>query len=149
MAVCEHTDFIFPMQADLYYPIVEQDAFGEVKKQWVLDRTIACNFSAAGNAGKEEVTPNANISIQKVLIGRSRTDIKTSSVNEPYDINNVIITNLKDMNCNPIYIESSGVRKNKSTIFEVATHEPVLGPFGNVEFYSLVIRRSENQGVDV
>jgi hypothetical protein len=53
--ICESTDFIFPMQADIFYPIVEQGAYGNVKKQWIQDRTIACNFNAAGSATKEDV----------------------------------------------------------------------------------------------
>lgn len=147
--ICESTDFIFPLQADIYYPIVEQDAFGDVKKQWVIDKTIACYFGAAGSAGKEEVVPNANISIQKTLVGRTRSNILISNRDNPNAIVNVIITNIKDANCNEIYVETSGPRKGRSTIFEIASHDPVIGPFGNVEFYNVTIRRSENQGVDV
>ena len=46
-------------------------------------------------------------------------------------------------------METSGPRSGKSTIFEVATQEPYVGPFGGIEYYNLVIRRSENQAVDV
>ncbi|NBO79311.1 MAG: hypothetical protein EBV27_06760 [Actinobacteria bacterium] len=55
MVICETPDFAFPMLADVYHPIVEQGAYGNVKKTWVLDRTIACSFNAAGTAFKEEV----------------------------------------------------------------------------------------------
>jgi len=34
-------------------------------------------------------------------------------------------------------------------LFEVATYEPFTGPFGVVESYKIVIRRSENQSGDV
>ena len=61
MACGDKTDFIFPMEADIYYPIVEQGALGNVKKTWVLDRTIACSLTAAGTANREEVKPNVNI----------------------------------------------------------------------------------------
>ena len=37
----------------------------------------------------------------------------------------------------------------KSTIFEVATNDPFVGPMGNVEYYKLVIRRSQNQAGDL
>ena len=39
--ICEATDFMFPMQADIFYPLVEQGAYGNVKKTWVQDRTVA------------------------------------------------------------------------------------------------------------
>ncbi len=36
MVVCEDTDFIYPMKADVYYPIITQGDYGQPKKQWVL-----------------------------------------------------------------------------------------------------------------
>jgi hypothetical protein len=147
--ICESTDFMFPMQADIFYPVVEQGTYGNVKKTWIQDRTIAANFSAAGSAGKEEVKPNVNITQDTILVGRARSDIRISSLDAKNSVTNVLITNIKDRNCNEVYIETSGPRAGKSTIFEIATQEPFLGPFGNVEYYNLVIRRSENQAVDV
>jgi hypothetical protein len=149
MVVCETTDFAFPMQADIYHPIVEQGAYGNVQKTWILDRTIACSFAAAGGAFKEEMTPNVNITQEKLLIGRSKTDIRVSSLEAKNSIMNVIVTNIRDQNCNEIYLETSGPRAGKSTIFEIATQDPFVGPFGSVEYYKLIIRRSENQAVDV
>jgi hypothetical protein len=147
--ICEEPDFIFPMQADVYHPLVEQGAYGDVKKTWILDRTIACSFASAGTAFKEEMSPNINITQDKILLGRTKTDIRISSLEGSNSITNVIITNIKDKNCNEIYTETSGPRAGKSTIFEIATQDPFSGPFGNVEYYKLVIRRSENQAVDV
>lgn len=147
--ICEESDFAFPMQADVYHPIVEQGAYGNVQKTWVLDRTIACSFAPAGTAFKEEVVPNINITQEKILIGRCKTDIRMSSLEARNSITNVIITNIKDKNCNEIYKETSGPRSGKSTIFEIATQDPYAGPFGNVEYYKLIIRRSENQAVDI
>jgi len=149
MACGDKTDFIFPMEADVYHPIVEQGALGNVIKTWVLDRTIVCNLAPAGTAWKEEVKPNINITQDGLLMGRVKDDIRFSSRDSRNAITNVIITNIRDKNCNPLYIETSGPRAGKSTIFEVATNEPFSGPFGNVEYYKLVIRRSENQAADV
>ena len=147
--ICEEPDFAFPMLADIFYPIVEQGAYGNVKKSWFLDRTIACSFNPAGTAFKEEVTPNINITQEKLLIGRIKTDIRVSSKDGLNAITNVIITNIKDKNCNEIYLETSGPRAGKSTIFEIATIEPFTGPFGNIEYYKLIIRRSDNQGTEI
>lgn len=149
MAICESPDFAFPMQADVYHPIVEQGPYGNVKKTWILDRTIACSFAPAGTAFKEELVANVNITQDKILLGRARTDIRVSSLDAANSLTNVIITNIRDKNCNEIYTETAGPRAGKSTIFEIATQDPFAGPFGNVEYYKLVIRRSENQAVDV
>lgn len=147
--ICETPDFAFPMLADVYHPIVEQGVYGNVKKTWILDRTIACSFASAGTAFKEEVVPNVNITQDKILLGRVKTDIRLSSLEAGNSLTNVIITNIRTKNCESIYTETSGPRSNKSTIFEIATQDPFSGPFGSVEYYKLVIRRSENQAVDI
>jgi hypothetical protein len=146
---CNTNDFMFPMQADVYYPIVEQAAYGNVKKQWVHDRTIICNLTFAGSAFKEEVTPNLKIKQESLLVGRVKADLRVSSRNSATAITNVVITNIKDQNCNEVYLETSGPRAGKSTIFEIATQEPLVGPFGSVEYYKVILRRSENQAVDI
>lgn len=143
------TDFIYPLLADVYYPIVQQGGYGNIKKQWVLDKTIACSFSAGGSANKEDVKPNVNITLDSILIGRTKNDIRISNGQVANAITNVIITNIRDASCTPVYVETAGPRAGKSTIFEIATQEPTLGGFGSVEYYKLVIRRSENQAADV
>lgn len=147
--LCELTDFIYPMKADIYYPIVSQGAYGEVKKQWVLDRTVGCNFTIAGTAYQEDVKPNVNITKENMLIGRVKSDIRISEKNNPNSITNVVVTNIRDKYDNQIYLETSGVRSGKATIYEVATNDPILGPFNEVEYYKVILRRSENQATDL
>jgi hypothetical protein len=149
MSCGELTDFVFPMQADVYYPVVDQGSLGNIKKTWILDKSIAISVNPAGSAFKEEIVPNVDITRDMLLIGRVKGDVRISSRESGNAITNVIITNIKDKNCNSIYTETSGPRSGKSTIFEVATQEPFVGPFGGIEYYNLVIRRSENQAVDV
>jgi hypothetical protein len=98
---------------------------------------------------KEDVKPNVNITQTSLLLGRVREDIRISDRQDSNAITNIIITNIRDRNCNQIYMETSGIRKGKPTIFEVATNEPFIGPFGNMEYFKLVLRRSENQAVDI
>ena len=137
------------MLADIYYPIVDQGPYGNVKKNWIHDKTIACNFSSAGSAFKEDVKPNANITQDTIMLGRAKTDIRFSTNQDQNSITNVIVTNIKDKTLNEIYVETAGPRAGKSTLFEVATVEPFTGPFGSVEYYRIVLRRSENQAADL
>jgi len=149
MTVCETPDFMFPMQASLYHPIVEQGDFGAIKKQWVLDRTFACTLSSGGSAFKEEVKPNVNITQNSLLVGRTKSDIRISSRKEKNSLTNILISDIRDQEGSLVYMETSGVRSGKGTLFEIATYEPFVGPFGVVESYKLVIRRSENQSGDI
>jgi hypothetical protein len=66
-----------------------------------------------------------------------------------YEITNIVVTNISDKNGNPIYLETSGPRKGQSTIFEIATIQPFNGPFNRVEYYKIILRRSENQGTAI
>jgi hypothetical protein len=147
--VCEKTNVIYPLLADVYYPTVEQSAYGDTRKTWMLDATIACFFAPAGRKYLQEVSTNPNITIDNSLVGRTRSDIRISSRAAATSITNIILTNIRDTNGNPIYIETAGVRAGKSTVFEIATNEPIVGAFGKVEYYKVVIRRSDNQAVDV
>lgn len=149
MTVCESPDFMFPMQASVYHPIVEQGQYGAIKKTWVLDRVFACSFSSGGSAFKEEVKPNVNITQNSVLVGRTKSDIRISLLESKNALTNILITDIKDQAGNLIYMETSGPRSGKGTLFEIATYEPFTGPFGTVESYNVLIRRSENQTGDV
>ena len=149
MTTCESTDFLFPMLADVYYPLVEQGAYGNVKKNWVLDKSIACQLNSAGTANKEEIKPEVKLLQDTSLVGRVRTDIRFSSDQERNSLTNILITNVRDKNDNVIYLETSGPRSGQPTIFEIATFDPLVGPFGNVEHYKVVLKRSENQGSDI
>ena len=130
-------------------PNIEQGQYGAIKKQWVLDRIFACNFTSAGSAFKEDVKPNVNITQHSLLVGRAKSDIRISSLDSKNALTNILITDIKDQEGNLIYMETSGPRSGKGTLFEIATYEPFVGPFGVVESYKVVIRRSENQTGDV
>jgi hypothetical protein len=148
MESCEDTDFMYPMKADVYYPIVEQGAYGNFQKTWVFNKTIICNFSKDGTVD-EEVKPNVNITLKKVLMGRTKRDIRFSQENNADAITNVVITNIRTRTDVPLYIETSGVRAGKSTIYEIESQSPIIGPFGDPDYYALAIRRSENQASDI
>ena len=149
MECCKSTSFLYPLLVDVYYPIVEQSAYGNVKKEWILDKTVAASLGPAGSSSKEEIKPNVSITQKSILIGRTNTDLRISSRDASNATTNVILTNIRDSSNNYIYNESSGPRSGKPTIFEIATIEPFVGPFGSIEHYSIVIRRSENQAAEV
>jgi hypothetical protein len=98
---------------------------------------------------KEEVKPNVNITQDIILIGRVKEDVRISNSEDKNAVTNVLITNIRDRWETPIYLETAGPRAGKSTLYEVASNEPAIGPFGSVEYYKLTVRRSENQASDI
>ena len=150
MTGCESSlDFMFPLQVDVYYPIVTQEGYGNVKKQWVFDRTVSCYFSTPTSRAKEENLPEAKIITDSVLVGRVRSELTKTSRGENNSVTNILLSNIRDRDGVVIYNESSGPRSGLSTIFEVATFVPSVGAFGGIEFYKAVLRRSENQAADL
>jgi hypothetical protein len=140
---------MYPLTMDIYYPIVAQAAYGNVQKQWVLDRSVPCAFTASGLKNKKDIQTEAKIDIDNAIVGRVRKDIAVSARGELSSLTNIIVTNIRDINGNIIYNESSGPRAGKATLFEVATFNPTVGPFGGTEYYKVILRRSENQAADL
>ena len=147
MINCEVADFIYPLYADVYYPIISQGAYGEIKKAWVFDRTVACNAAIPGGAGKEEIKPEVFLQYENKLVARTRSDLRYSSNDASAAVTNVLITNVRTAHGELIYKETAGSRAGKGTIYEIATLEPFLGPFNNIEYYKMLWRRTENQAV--
>ena len=146
---CDKVDFIYPMLADVFYPGIDQSPYGDVRKSWMLDKVVAGNFVYAGSKNKQEVVVNPAIIQDQLIVARVRSDIRISENKANNSITNILITNIRDRFDVPLYVETAGVRAGKSTLFEVASCDPQVGPFGSVEFYQLVLRRSENQGTNV
>jgi len=147
MVSCELTDFKFPMLADVYHPTVEPGAYGGVSKNWILDRTIAGNFIRAGAETKEELIVNIDLTQDSLLIARIKTDLRVANSQENNGLTNIIVTNIRHTDGTLYYSESSGKRKGQGTLFEVATQQPFVNPFRKIEHYTVILRRSENQGI--
>jgi hypothetical protein len=147
MISCDTTDFIYPMKADIYYPIITQNSYGQPNKEWVFDRTIVCNATTVGGAGDVELKPDTFLQYDGKLVCRSRSDIRVSSNESENAITNILITNIRSKTDIILYKETAGPRTGRGTIYEVGTLEPFVGPFGNIEYYKMLWRRTENQTV--
>jgi hypothetical protein len=135
------------MKADIYYPIITQNSYGQPNKEWVFDRTIVCNATTVGGAGDVELKPDTFLQYDGKLVCRSRSDIRVSSNESENAITNILITNIRSKTDTILYKETAGPRTGRGTIYEVGTLEPFVGPFGEIEYYKMLWRRTENQTV--
>jgi hypothetical protein len=147
MECCPETDFLYPMKADVYHPIIKQTQYGQATKNWVYDRTIICNATSVGGAGTEDIKPETFLQYENKLIARTKQDPRTASTGADNAVTNILITNIRDNQDKLIYRETAGPRAGRGTIYEVATVEPFTGPFNNTEYYKMLWRRTENQTV--
>lgn len=144
---CDTPDFMYPMLADIYYPIIKQSEYGKAVKEWIFDRTITCNIESISRKAKEEMTPAVFLQYEGKLIGRTRSDIRTSSKNENNAITNILLTNIRLPGDNLVYRETAGPRSGRGTIYEIGSCEPFIGGLQTIEYYTMALRRSENQTV--
>lgn len=144
---CCGSDFLFPMRVDIYYPKVEQNMYGQITKDWSFDRTINCSF-LQDKLSKEDIPAESYVHPKDRLIGRIQIDPRFSTTKEPYPISNILFVNIRNEYGDLIYMETSGEREGKGTIYEVVSLDPFVGPFNNIEYYNLILRRTENQGVE-
>lgn len=142
---CESPDVVYPMKADLYYPVITQSQYGQPKKDWVYDRSIILNATPLGGLKKEEIQPATFLQNDGQLLARIKKDPRISSSGSGNALTNILVTNIRDRGDKVIYIETAGSRAGKGTIYEIATVEPFTNPFGEVEFYKVLLRRTENQ----
>lgn len=147
MDSCDTTDFMYPMKADLYYATIKQNEYGQPKKSWVYDRTIVCNATPLGGASKEEIKPDIFLQNNGQLIARTKSDPRVSSQEANNAMTNILVTNIRNSSDVPIYKETAGPRSGRATIYEFATVEPFIGPFGDIQYYKVLWRRAENQSV--
>lgn len=151
MTCDEKTDLLYPLLADVFYAMTEQTPYGNVTKTWVFDRTIAIASNPAGRRFNRDIdTNNGKVELQNSIIARVRKDITQSpSTEQFYSMSNILIANIRTKSNDYVYNESSGVRSGLSTLFEVSTSNPIVGAFGETEYFKLVLTRSENQAIDL
>jgi hypothetical protein len=138
---------MYPMMADIYYPVITQTDYGQATKKWVLDRTIILNATPVGGAGQEDIKPEIFLQYDNKLVGRVKEDPRISISNGSNAITNILVVNIRNAQEVLIYKETAGVRAGRGTIYELGTVEPFTGPFGSVEYYKMLLRRAENQTV--
>jgi hypothetical protein len=138
---------MYPMKADLYYAIISQSEYGQPKKTWIYDRSIVCNATPLGGASKEEIKPEVFLQNNGQLVARTKNDPRTSSQESNNAITNILVTNIRNANDDILYRETAGPRSGRATIYEFATVEPFIGPFGDIQYYKILWRRAENQSV--
>lgn len=142
---CDTVDFLYPFFADVYYPTVTQTPSGKIKKEWTLDQTIICNAANVGGAGAEEIKPEAFIQHEGKLIARAKLDIRITENGTRQSATNVLITNIRNCEGNVIYQETAGPRAGEGSVYELGTIEPFVGPFGTIEYYKMLWRKTDNQ----
>jgi len=146
MLPCDATDLYFPMLADVYYPDITQGQYGEITKSWNIDRTIAAHIEPFPKKSGE-ISPQIFLQYKDLLIGRTRYDLRLPSYSGSTSeaLTNIMITNIRTSMGQALHLETAGPRAGSGTLYEIASYDAHYAPYGDIDYYSFTLRRSENQ----
>lgn len=140
------SDHLFSMKMDIYYSMEEQDKFGKEVKTWVFDRTMIGYAEVLGNVSRDGLKNEQFFEYEGKLIGRTKEDPRTSLNGLNYPITSMIFTDIRDAQTESMfYTESYGERSGESTIFEIMAVEPYVNPWNEIEYYKILLNRSDKQ----
>ena len=80
-----------------------------------------------------------------MLNGMVKEDLRIGDNQSPYSLTNILVTNIRNGSGEVIYYESAGERSGLPTLYEVSGLLPHNDPWGKVDYYKLVLKRSELQ----
>lgn len=133
---------LFNMNLDIYYASGKQDKYGKVQKKWTLDQTLR---GFAETITTEDLSKTF-FEYRGKLIARTQQDPRTSINGFQYPITDILITDIRDVKTyQHFYLETSGERKGKSTLYEISGIEPHVGPFNKIEYWRLFLNRMDEQ----
>jgi hypothetical protein len=143
----------FPMKCDVYYSVDTQNDFGTMVHDWQFDGTRFCSFYVRGDE-----TNNGNLgygekkfyNMETVLFGRTQTDVRKSGDGLFYPLTHVLITNIRSGDCNNeelYFYETNNTYDPVPIVFEIIMNQPVVSPFGDIEYFKMELQRSDIQEI--
>ena len=138
------------MTADIYYADEEQSTYGNIVKKWVFDRTVNCSAITAtsGTLDNELRVKDRAILYNSDIFFRTNEDIRKKSNNKYYPITAVAVTNIRDANGDPAWINTENLKTKAETVktkYELKTVVPSFDMFGNIGMFRIYLTRSVNQ----
>ena len=142
---------LYPMTADIYYAEEIQEDYGNMSRKWVFDRTINCSAITI----KSDKSISGDISIKDRIIEndsalnmRTNEDIRKSSSGKYMPMTSIAVTNFKDSNGDPTWINTENLRTREGTTqtkYEVKTVIPSFDMFHKIGMYRVFLLRSAAQ----
>lgn len=141
----------FPMLCDLYYASEKQDKYGKIEKKWVFTDTIQCSFFTLNdelrNSDKFGTSQEQFFELESRILGRSITDIRSTKDGQFFPMTHILVTNIRSSSCSDelFFRETNGGYEAVPTIFEPSSIQPYIGAFNRIEYYKIVLSRSDIQ----
>jgi hypothetical protein len=147
-------DIFYPMTADIYYAVETQSEYGNMTRTWQFDRTVNCSAITAtsGVLTAELRVKDKFLDYESSLFFRTNEDIRKSTSGKYYTITATAVTNMRDPNGDPVWINAENLKTKAETVktkYEVKTIIPSFDMFHNIGMYRVFLNRSANQKWDI
>ena len=147
-------NILYPMTADIYYAVETQSEYGNMTRTWQFDRTVNCSAVTAtsGVLDAELKVKDKFFDYNSSLFFRTNEDIRKSSSGKYYPITAMAVTNMRDPNGDPVWINTENLKTKAETVktkYEVKTIIPSFDMFHNIGMYRVFLNRSANQKWDI
>jgi hypothetical protein len=147
-------NILYPMTADIYYAVETQSEYGNMTRTWQFDRTVNCSAVTAtsGVLDAELKVKDKFFDYNSSLFFRTNEDIRKSSSEKYYPITATAVTNMRDPNGDPVWINTENLKTKAETVktkYEIKTIIPSFDMFHNIGMYRVFLTRSANQKWDI
>jgi len=147
-------NILYPMTADIYYAVEIQSEYGNITRTWQFDRTVNCSAISAisGVLDGELKVKDKSFDYNSSLFFRTNVDIRKSESGKYYPITATAVTNMRDPNGDPVWINTENLKTKAETVktkYEVKTIIPSFDMFHNIGMYRVFLTRSANQKWDI
>ena len=143
------TDIFFPMKCDIYYATETQDKYGKMVKNWSLGNTLDCTLYTPNEKKMDDFKfeDYRFLKLDEFVVGRIKFDPRQSDVESYYPMSHILVTNIRSNGCNDqlLFFESTETYEKKATVFELRSCRPYIGPYSTIEYFKLVLQRSDTQ----
>lgn len=137
----------------MYYAEENQNDYGEIEKIWNFYSTYDCAFypEKAQNRDGYSFEDQRFYNLEQTLFGRIKTDVRKNSYGEFHALSHILVTNIRQSGCdtNILFYETLDGYEGTPTIYEVRMVQPHIGPFSSPEYYSIELKRSDTQELNL
>ena len=139
----------FPMECDIYYASEDQDKYGKINKKWTLENTLSCALYTPNDKKADDFRfeDQKFFKLDGFVVGRTKQDPRKTDTESYYPMSHILITNIRGGGCEDqlLFYESTETYEQKPTIFELRSCQPYVGPYSTIEYFKLVLERSDTQ----
>ena len=128
---------------------VGQNVYGESVKIWELDRNERQSYwNVMGTVNLQDLDADTNFKYKKRLNGRFKypSDPRVGLDGSAHPISDILITNIckkGDTGDVELQLNANGT----PIVFEVMSVDPFIDPWGNIEYYKVLLERADDQQI--